>query len=65
MLAGAEPATMLQNTQSLIVPDRYILQELQSLELQPEQEFPAREVGIPPSLIVKQANRESIRSDGF
>jgi len=47
------------------VPDRYILQELQSLELQLEQESPAREVGIPPSSMVKQANRESIRSDGF
>jgi hypothetical protein len=46
-------------------PDGYILQELQSLELQPAQESPARDVGIPPSSIVKQANRDSIRSDGF
>jgi hypothetical protein len=41
------------------------LQELQSSALQPSQELPARDIGIPLSSVVKQANRESTRSAGF
>ncbi len=62
MLAGALPAAISQNTQSLISHANYILQVPQLAVLQLEHEFPPTLEDNPLSSVEKQAKVDNTRS---